>query len=139
MNGVKVLFGVGGILLAAVGITMVLMNPNQTDYEQFGEEQLSIYIKEEVCDKISEHIGTGFGLEQFLQQQCLAMVDVSKPGFRQLIQQNTKRSNYLFFSIYATDFELLSNLPDYHFQSVGVFNQFFIYKAEEDQTKTNIN
>ena len=48
------------------------------------------------------------------------MIDTGRGQVPRLIQETTQRRNYLFFSIYETDLFL------YQFETIGIFNDFYI-------------
>ncbi len=105
---------------------MALTNPGQENYEEYAVEQLTTYLKEEVC---TQNIPNTF--ENFLQRQCVSLVDTGRPQIRQIISETTQRQNYLLFSVYQTDLNVGPFLPAYQFESVGAFQQFYTYQAEK--------
>ncbi len=125
MNGLKLIIVCGGIILGGLGGFMVITNPGQRDYEQYATETLSSYLKEEVC------IQAPRGLGGFLQSYCKTLVDTGQPQIKTLISTTTKRQNYLLFSIYETELSLPSPVPSYQFETIGAFQQFYTYTAEE--------
>jgi hypothetical protein len=131
MKGFQVAIVVSSIALGGLAVGMAVTNPNQTNYQDYAAQKLSLYLKEKVCPQISNKIPKGLGIEDFLVKQCLSMVDIGKPQFQQLIGENTQRQNLLLFSIYRTDLSLAGNLPDYHFETLGIFNNFYTYQAQE--------
>ena len=114
----------GGIVFGTLVGVMAASNPGQKAYEEYATEQLTIYLKEKGCTQLTQ------GLEKFLQRQCGSLVDTGRPQIKQIIVQNTQRYNLILFSIYQTDLSLPSSLPDYHFQTVGVLNNFYLLEAE---------
>ena len=104
---------------------MAITNPGQVDYEKYATETLSTYLKEEICPQAQQQLG---GL---LQSYCKSLVDTGKPQIQKLISQQTTRHNYLIFSIYQTELSLPSPIPSYQFQTVGAFQHFYTYEAQE--------
>ena len=104
---------------------MVLTNPEQIDYEHYATEELISYVKENVCTQVSEK------LEGLLESYCKTMVETGRPQIEQLIAQQTKRRNFLLFSIYETELSFPSPVPSYEFETFGVLQQFFTYEAEQ--------
>lgn len=129
-KGMKNILRVGAIALAGVGILLALSNPGKKAYQEYATEQLGKYLKEKVCEDAPQ-IGGG----NFLRHQCQTLVDTSRPQMEQLISSQTKRNNFLLFSIYQSDLSLAAPLPSYHVQTLGILHNFYIYKAE----KTNSN
>ncbi|MBW4648730.1 MAG: DUF4359 domain-containing protein [Kastovskya adunca ATA6-11-RM4] len=126
MNGLQVVAAIAGTALIGVGGAMALTNPGQENYEEYAVEQLTTYLKEEVC---TQNIPNTF--ENFLQRQCVSLVDTGRPQIRQIISETTQRQNYLLFSVYQTDLNVGPFLPAYQFESVGAFQQFYTYQAEK--------
>ena len=117
----KKLVAFGGILLGGLAGLLVLTNPSQTQYEQYGAEQLTEYLREKVCNKLPT------GLGELLQSQgCKTLVDIGSPQLPKVIAQNTKLHNYLLFSIYET------NLYLYQFQTVGILHNFYTYQIDKE-------
>lgn len=104
---------------------MVVTNPGQATYEDYAVEQLSKYLKEEVCPQAPEALGS------FLRRQCTILVDTGRPQIKQVVAQSTKRENFLLFSIYRTDLDVGTLIPAYSFETVGICQQFYLYKADE--------
>jgi hypothetical protein len=125
MKGLQIITTIAGITLAGVGVAMALTNPSQEEYEEFALQQFTVYIKENVCEKAPENF------ENFLKRQCSLLVETGSPQFKQLIAETTQRQNFIFFSIYRTDLSVSSFLPSYHFESVGAFDNVYIYQAEK--------
>jgi Domain of unknown function (DUF4359) len=127
MKGFQIAIAVGGIVLASVGGTLALTNPSQSTYEAFALEQLTLYLKGNACTQLPS------GLD-FLQDRCkslvLSLIDTGRPQLKQLIIKNTDRQNFIFFSVYRTDLTPPPPLPSYHFETIGVFQNFYIYQSD---------
>ncbi len=121
----KLIIMVGGIGLLGSSLVMTLTNPRAGDYETYATEELTTYLKENVCTQVSQQ------LQGLLQSYCKSLVDTGKPHLHQIIAQQTTRRNFLLFSIYQTQLSLPSPLPAYQFQTLGIFQQFYIYDAEQ--------
>ncbi|NEO74224.1 DUF4359 domain-containing protein [Moorena sp. SIO3H5] len=121
----QVVTAFGTIVLAVVGGSMVVTNPGQATYEDYAVEQLSKYLKEEVCPQAPE------ALDGFIRRQCTILVDTGRPQIKQVVAQTTKRENFLLFSIYRTDLDVGTLIPSYSFETVGICQQFYLYKADE--------
>jgi hypothetical protein len=116
---------VGGVALAGIGAFMTLTNPGQHDYEDYATEALTVYLKQEVCPQAPGELGG------FLVSYCKTLVDTGRPHIETLITKTTNRHNYLLFSIYETELTLPSPVPNYEFETIGAFQQFYTYQAEE--------
>lgn len=127
MKVLQVITAVGGIALVGLGGVMALTNPGQDDYEEYAVETLTTYLKEEACPQAPTVAGIG----DLLQRQCKTLVDTGRPQIQQIISQKTQQQNFIFFTIYRTDLSIGPILPAYHFESVGVFQKFYIYQAEK--------
>ncbi len=123
-----------GVTLIGLGGALAVTNPDQTTYEDYATRQLTAYLRDqsgELCSNTPDF------LEGLLQggDRCEALVEDlltdNQDQVRQFISQQTERQNYFFASVYETDLEVHSLLPSYHFKTVGVFNTFFIYEADQ--------
>ncbi|HIK27437.1 MAG: DUF4359 domain-containing protein [Oscillatoriaceae bacterium SKW80] len=132
MKGFKIAILVTGVTLLGLGGAMVLTNPNQPAYDEYATDKLSEYIKEKVCQKAA-----------ILRDGCISMVDAGRADIQQVISTSTQRQNFIFFSIYKTELSLsrflpprlsslLPGLPSYQFETLGVFQSFYIYKAKQN-------
>lgn len=127
MKGLPVLAVLGGLALVGLGTAMAVTNPNQEAYDEYAVEQLSTYLKEEACSQAPKLPQ----VEEFLLRQCKSLVDTARPQIKQILSQKTQRQNLVLFSIYRTDLNISPALPAYHFETVGVFQKFYIYQVEE--------
>jgi hypothetical protein len=121
----KLITGVGGIGLLGFSGLMALTNPAQRDYEAYATEELTSYLKENVCTQVAQE------LQGLLESYCKSLIDTGQPHLHQLIVQQTTRRNFLLFSIYQTQLSLPSPIPGYEFQTLGIFQQFYTYDAEQ--------
>lgn len=121
----QVVTAIGGVALVGLGVAMALTNPSRESYEQYAIEQLTTYLKNDACMKAPSIFGN------VLQRQCKSLVDTGRPQIEQVISQSTQRQNFIFFSIYRTNLEVGPFLPAYHFETLGAFQKFYIYRAEE--------
>lgn len=121
MNQRKFTAIAGAIGLSGFGIALTIMNPNETTYEAFAAEKVAQYAEAKLCNQAP------FGLER----ECTTWLKSNQIQIRQIIADKTQRLNFLLFSIYVTDLSVSPYLPAYKFRTVGVFQQFFIYKAEQ--------
>jgi hypothetical protein len=125
MKVLKIVAAIGGAAMAVLGVAMALTNPSQDTYEAYAVEQLTTYLKEEACMQVPSVFGN------VLQRQCKTFVDTGRPKIQQIIAQTTQRQNFIFFSIYRTNLAIGPVLPVYHFETLGVFQNFYIYQAEQ--------
>lgn len=115
----------GLVILGGVGTALLITNPPPAIYEEFAVLRLADYLKQEVCSQAPTLMGNS------LQAQCLMVVSSSQPQLKQIIAKNTQQQNFLFFSIYKTDLSIGSMLPSYHFETLAVLRNFYIYKSEQ--------
>lgn len=125
MKTLKIITYIGAVAIAGLGVLMATTNPSQNNYEKFAVQKLTDYLKKDVCQKAPNVF------ENFLQRNCSILVDSSRPQMQQIIAQTTQKQNFLFFSIYRTDLSINPFIPTYHFETVGVFQNFYIYAAEK--------
>lgn len=116
---------IGAVALGGMAVVMAVTNPSQSTYEQYAAIRLTEYVKDEVCKGAPKILGL------FLERNCTELIDSSHPAIQKIIAANTQRKNLIFFSIYTTDLSLTSGIPSYHFESVGVLQQFYTYTAEK--------
>ncbi|PSN20512.1 hypothetical protein C7271_01820 [filamentous cyanobacterium CCP5] len=116
-----------GIALGALVGAMALTNPSRMAYEQYATRRLSNYLSRNVCTDLP----AGFG--NLLRQQCNQLLEANQNTLRTVIQGNTQVQNFVLFSIYRTQLTVpnLEVLPAYQVETLGIFNQFFTYKAIE--------
>ncbi|MBD2607187.1 DUF4359 domain-containing protein [Scytonema hofmannii FACHB-248] len=114
-----------GVGLVVLGVTMAKTNPSQAEYEEYAVQQLTKYLKSDVCKK------TPKVLENLIKLDCDKLVDSTSPQVRELVAGTTERQDFIIFSIYRTDLKLNSWLPSYTFESVGAFENFYTYNAEQ--------
>ena len=124
MKPLTIIACITGAALISLGTAMAITNLGPKDYEEFAAEQLSDYLEENFCDRTESSIAN------ILQQPCKDVVKSVQPQLQTIISQGTQRQNYLLFSIYKTELSIASFLPAYEFETVGAFQNFYIYKAE---------
>jgi hypothetical protein len=124
------IIGVGAVALGAIAY---MTNPSQGEYETYAGQQLAIYLKENVCRDPGADLPFGLGNVQkdLLKDYCETFVETSKTQLGELIGRQTSADNYLFFSIYQTDIALPAPLPHYSFGTIGLFQRFYTYRAEQ--------
>lgn len=117
-----------GIIIGVLGAGLAMTNPGRGAYENYAVEQLTLYLNENLCQELPEQ------LRQF-SQQCQSLGDTlletARPQLRQLLDSNTDRENYLLFSIYRTELALPPMVAGYEFETLGILNQFYIYRMEK--------
>ncbi|MBF2005080.1 MAG: DUF4359 domain-containing protein [Chlorogloeopsis fritschii C42_A2020_084] len=128
---------VGVVGLIVLGVVMAKTNPTQVEYEEYAEQRLTNYLKTNVCKKTPKI------LENLIRFNCKQIVDSARSQVRELIAENTERQDFVIFSIYRTNLSLnsvtpgvnldalLSSTPGYQFETLGAFDQFYTYKAEQ--------
>ncbi|AUT01628.1 hypothetical protein CLI64_15230 [Nostoc sp. CENA543] len=116
----------GSIGLAAVlGLVMANTNPSQSAYEDYAVKQLTSYLKKDVCNQTSKLI------EKLINTNCDKLIDSANPQMRQLLSLTTEKEDLILFSIYRTELKVNNWLPAYRFETVGAFNNFYTYTAEQ--------
>jgi hypothetical protein len=137
MKALKIMAYVGVLGLAALGVAMTKTNPNQVEYEEYAVQRLTEYLNTNVCKKTPKF------LENVIQFNCRQVVNSAQPQLREIIADSTERQDFIVFSIYRTDLNVnslipalrldsvLPSTPGYQFETLGAFNQFYTYKAEQ--------
>jgi hypothetical protein len=128
MKGIKVLLYVILMSVLGLGVAMFVTNPDQAKYDEYAAKQLSAYMKDNLCKKAD-------GLEE----SCNNLLRDNEAEIKTFISEHTERENYGVVSLYKTDlsvdgfvpFFLRSFVPEYHFETVGVFGSFHTYESKE--------
>ena len=102
------------------GAILVITNPGQKNYEQYAANRLNYYLKQDVCPEVTQQ----------LRNPCRILVDFARPQLDSAIANQTQRQNFLIFSIYQTELSIPATIPDYHFETLGIFDKFYTYSAE---------
>ncbi|PSB29683.1 DUF4359 domain-containing protein [Chlorogloea sp. CCALA 695] len=124
MKSLKPLASISLFILAGLGIAMATTNPDSSTYEEYAAEQLTTYLKEDVCSQVPK------AFEALVQDSCASLIDSNRPQIKQIIVRSTQRQNFIFFSIYRTNLSISSVVPLYRFQTVGVMQNFYTYSAK---------
>lgn len=125
MKSLKIPLLLGGIVLLGVAGAMAVTNPDKPAYDDYATERLTLYLKDDLCAKAPVIFGVA------LQNQCRETVNNNQSQLEQIISANTNQQNFLLFSLYKTDLSIGPPLPSYHFETIGVFYNFYTYKAEQ--------
>ncbi|MBE9199590.1 MULTISPECIES: DUF4359 domain-containing protein [unclassified Nodularia (in: cyanobacteria)] len=125
MKALTIIACSGAVGLAALGMAMATTNPSLAEYEDYAAQRLTEYLKQDVCQKT-----TNF-LENLIKSQCQNLVDQATPQMREILGRSTEQQNFLIFSVYKTDLKFSSFVPIYKFETVGAFNNFYTYTADQ--------
>ncbi|MBD2569091.1 DUF4359 domain-containing protein [Anabaena lutea] len=125
MKAWTMIASVGAAGIAVLGVAMANTNPEQAEYEKYAVQRLTTYLKTDVCQKTPNF------LQNLIQLNCNKLVDSANPQIRDIIAATTARQNYVIFSLYRTEIKIDNLLPNYKFESVGAFDNFYTYKAEQ--------
>ncbi|GAA6623869.1 DUF4359 domain-containing protein [Scytonema sp. NUACC26] len=125
MRVLSIIVCVGVLGLATIGLAMARTNPKQEQYEEYAVEQLSEYVKDNVCKK------TRNIFENIIKFNCTELIEAANPQIREIIAVRTERQDFLIFSIYRTDLTLNNWIPSYKFETVGAFDKFYTYSMEK--------
>jgi len=126
MKILKSVTSIAAIALGGLGVVMAVTNPSKPEYEEYAVQQLTEYVKQEVCNDAPKIFGI------LLQRSnCNGLIDSSHPAIKKIIAVNTERKNFILFSIYTTDLSVSSSIPSYHFETVAGLQNFYIYTAEK--------
>ncbi|MFS8783377.1 DUF4359 domain-containing protein [Synechococcus sp. R6-6] len=99
-------------------------------YRTHAGQQLAAYATREYCAQIPSFLVT-------LIEECHALVRELQPELEALFMRQTRRQNFILFSLYTTDLSLLNfgslgiSLPTYHFETLAVAGQFYTYEIRE--------
>jgi Domain of unknown function (DUF4359) len=125
MKSLKIAGYLLGTVLLGVGVAAAVTNPNQSAYEDYATARLTTYLQDNACTQAPSVLGNLLG------DQCADLLENNQDEIRKFISSNTDRQNWVILSVYKTDLAIADGiLPSYHFETVGVFQQFFTYKAD---------
>ncbi|HEY9705793.1 MAG TPA: DUF4359 domain-containing protein [Allocoleopsis sp.] len=122
----KTILTICGVCLGVIGIGLAITNPSKNDYENYATEKITVYLKDKGCGQLTPQL-------KFLASSCHNLIENAKPRIKDIIAQNTQQQNYLFFSIYKTNFSFpdISSLPSYNFETLGIVQNFYLYQSEK--------
>ncbi|MEB3225023.1 MAG: DUF4359 domain-containing protein [Synechococcus sp.] len=124
---------IGGIGVISLGAIAYLTNPPLSQYRAYAGAQIADYLKDNVCQNAGDNLPLGLGNLQsdLLQNYCKTLVDASQAQLGEIVSRQTSVNNYFFFSIYQTEIVLPEPFPRYSFETIGIFQQFYTYRAEK--------
>ncbi|NJO75396.1 MAG: DUF4359 domain-containing protein [Leptolyngbyaceae cyanobacterium RM1_406_9] len=125
MKGITIGASIVGLVLVGVGAVMALTNPEQSAYDDYATAELTQYLEENACSKAPSFLGN------VLQTQCVELLQDNQDEIKELISESTQRQNFLILSVYKTNLSVSSLLPAYEFETIGVFRDFYTYKARQ--------
>ncbi|GAB1541541.1 hypothetical protein NUACC21_42120 [Scytonema sp. NUACC21] len=125
MRVLPIIICVGALGLGTIGLAMAKTNPSQQKYEDYAVQQLSDYLKGNVCKK-SQNI-----FENIIKLNCSELLESATPQIREIISIRTERQDFLIFSVYRTDLTINNWIPSYKFETVGAFDNFYTYSAQK--------
>ncbi|MEC4815988.1 MAG: DUF4359 domain-containing protein [Scytonema sp. PMC 1069.18] len=125
MKFLAIMTFVGVLGLSAVGLAMAKTNPDQEEYEQYAVQQLSDYLKSNVCKKAPNL------LENIIKFNCAELVESANPQIKEIISASTEKQDFIIFSVYRTDLTLNNWIPSYKFETVAAFDNFYTYSVEK--------
>jgi hypothetical protein len=123
----------GTAIVTGLLVSLAISNPSQSEYEEYATKQLTEYLQKNVCPQAPKIWG------QSLKRECKRLVNSNQSEIKQIISQGTERYNFVVFSIYQTELSITQVspflpsglLPSYHFGTLAVGHQFYIYQAEQ--------
>jgi hypothetical protein len=132
--GSQVFTAIAGVALIGAIAAMALTNPTEDKYEEYAINKLN-ESREILCPQTAKILGQTIPTHQ----ECQALIAANRPALDLTIATTTQRQNLFLFSIYRTDLsanKVVPILPDrlipgYHFETIGVFGNFFTYEIEE--------
>jgi hypothetical protein len=127
----------GGGLLVGLGIT----NPGPAAFADYGGGRLTALLVKELCqqDGLS-------GLLRLLIRECPALIQSQQQVLGTLVRANTRRQNFVLFSVYRTNLDLAAllpglrqipdlHLPRYEATTFAGAGQFLLIQTRESDRK----
>ncbi|MFB2891317.1 DUF4359 domain-containing protein [Aerosakkonemataceae cyanobacterium BLCC-F50] len=123
----------GTAIVTGLLVSLAISNPSQSEYEEYATQELTEYLQKNVCPQAPKIWGKS------LKRECKRLVNSNQSEIKDFISQGTERYNFLLFSIYKTELSITQVspflpsglLPSYHFGTLAVGHQFYIYQAEQ--------
>lgn len=125
MKSLKPLASVSLFFLAGLVTAMAVTNPDSSTYEEYAVEQLTTYLKDDVCSQVPQ------AFETLVKNSCAELIDSNRPQIRQILARSTQRQNFILFSVYRTNLSISSIVPLYRFQTIGIMQNFYTFSAEQ--------
>ena len=125
MKSLKPIASISLFVLAGLVTAMAITNPDSSTYEEYAVEQLTTYLKSEVCTQVPK------AFETLIKDSCASLIDSNRPQIQKIIVRSTQRQNFILFSIYRTNLSITSVVPLYRFQTVGIMQNFYTYSAKQ--------
>ena len=117
--------GIGGILMLAIGAIAVATNPGSEKYQEYAQNAIQTRFKDKVCAQVAEDLGI------WIEGQCQILITTASPYLAEVVDQQSTRQNFFFFSVYQADLTLPKPLPEYRLQTLGILDNFYIYQAQK--------
>jgi hypothetical protein len=121
-----------GAVGAGIGIALALTNPGSSAYNEYATQRLSEYLQADLCPQAGS----------FLKGSCQSLIQDNQKAIGSIVAKNTRREDYLLWSVYKTDLAIDSmlpsllkdvlqeSLPAYHAETIGVFNTLHTYQLK---------
>lgn len=130
----------GGGLVVGLAIT----NPGPAAFAEYGGGRLTALLVKEVCDQDGMT-----GVLRLLIRQCPALIQSQRPALGTLVGINTRRRNFLLFSVYHTELDLAAllpglrqipdlRLPRYEATTLAAAGQFLMLRSGEPERTVRI-
>jgi hypothetical protein len=119
--------GIGTVAaLVAIG-GLAWLNPDQQAFETYAEEQLSLYLEDNLCRELAPQ------LEQWLNVSCRDLLAQNQALLDTVVRDRTQRYNFILFSVYRSTLALPSFglLPTYQIDTLGILGQFYVVQAKQ--------
>lgn len=126
MKFLGIFAAMGAASLCLLGVVMAKTNPTPVEYEEYAAQRLTLYLKENGCGKAENPF------EKFITANCDRIIDEANPTIRSLLNTTTQRYDFVLFSLYRTNLKVSQWIPGYQFETLGAFNNFYIYSAKQN-------
>jgi hypothetical protein len=103
-------------------VVLIITNPRSNQYEEYASQQLMTYLKNDLCVQIADS----------LKSPCYILVNTASPQIQTTVSRNTKKTNFILFSVYNTELKIPPIISNYSFTTLGIFERFFTYQTETD-------
>ncbi|MEM6610701.1 MAG: DUF4359 domain-containing protein [Cyanobacteria bacterium P01_C01_bin.72] len=117
--------GVAGIIAGGIGAIALATNPGEAGYRQYVDAKIKTELKDQICAQVAADLGV------WLESQCHILLGTASPYLAEAIAMQTERENFYLFSLYQGDLSLPNPLPKYQVATVGIFGNYYTYKAKK--------
>ncbi len=114
----------GAIALTVAATVMGFTNPPRDEYVNYASNKLATEIRESICkeSKVPDFLSD---LTGDLVKSCEKLIKSQRTTIKELMDNATKRKNFILFSFYTTEFR------GNRYQTIGAVGNFLTFPPEK--------